>query len=76
MFQRDAWFEACHDLSVVPREIPSQAGRKGRRHPQVDLTRGHEVKAPRHHADDFVGVVVDRDPAADDVCRAAEAALP
>ena len=50
--------------------------RERRRHPHVDLARGHEVEVPRHDADHFVGLVVERNPASDDVGCAAEAALP
>ena len=44
---------------------------------QMSMSRdGQEVKLPRHHADHFVRLVVDRDRASDDVRRAAEAPLP
>ena len=76
LFQSDSWLEACHDLSIVPGEIHSQAGRKRRWHPHVDVVRRHEVKGLWHDADHFISLVVYRDLASDDVRCAAEAALP
>ena len=72
----DAGLESRHDLRVMPRQVRPHEGRERRRHPHVDLARGHEVEVPRHDADHFVGLVVERDLTSDDVGRAAESALP
>jgi hypothetical protein len=76
VLQRDAGLESRDDLGVVPCEVLAHPRRERRRHPDVDLARGHEVEVPRHDADHFVGLVVERDLAADEVRRTAEAALP
>ena len=76
VLQRDAGLEPRDDLRVVPGEVRPHPRRERRRHPDVDVARGHEVEVPRHDADHFVGLVVQRDLASDDVGRAAEAALP
>src|SRR5215471_887863 len=76
MLERDAGLEPRDDLCVMPCEVPSHPGREGRRHPDIDLARRHEIEALRHYADYFVRLVVDRNLASDDTGRPAKAALP
>ncbi len=76
MLQRDARLEPRHNIGVVPGQVRAHPGREGRRHPEADIARRHEIEAPRHHADDLVRLVVQRNLASDDARRSAKAALP
>ena len=76
LLQRNARLEPRNDLRVVPGEVSTHPRRERRRHPEVDVARGHEVEVARHDADHFVGLVVERHRPPDDVGGTAEAALP
>ena len=76
LIDRHPRLEPADDMQVVPSPMPQHLRGERGRHPDVDVARGHEVELTRHHADDFIGRVVERDRPPDRVrrrCRIAAA---